>query len=642
MKVLQITVGAMLMAILGLPQETLSAQPMAPGSPAAAARLGNDVGAAFHRMQPSAQNSGPRIRRGHWRRVVPDSSTSPREDLLPRFGIDLAYGNVGLLEEAGIEMYRSYPIKWNHLEPYEPGSDNISSSLITKPDRQEIVSDENGALHFFDWTRTDEDAQLYHGEEAERGIVLFFSIHGTTPWASKTECARKKWDPETGEVLDAAVNCPLKDEEAVERFKFFIDRLIERYDNDGLDDMPNLQRSVDFWQFGAEYNSDRYWDGTNQEYLTALRAFADALRPVSETAWIVSNGISSVHGMGDVIHEGAFHAGLAFRYTYQQMGLQLTPEERARADEIAGNPLAYPTIEDVIAQLALGEDDPREDQVRAFLESRQRSVEFTIMVFDNPALFDVFDARIYTYHRYQPGRISEDLTFIKENMRRRGYSKPIMPTEGSGAFLGRQGGMPNPERDEFFGLVTAYIDKEILGIDDNPVTVDEIEAYGTYTAEQAREVVKVYATLFAEGASSFVWYRFSDIVDENNIDWNSPFRINGLLYRDSGRTLRKPAFFTYGVMTSLLKGFTSVEKLSEEQIKFNFEERDPVFVLWTESPPGTSDLCGLVATENVRMTHIVTELDTNNDPIYPANEIVPCGSVAVGATPVLVVPQRER
>ena len=642
MRVLQIAVMSMAIAAAGLAQETQSLQPAADGSPRTAVGGGDEGEAASQWTQRSAVLSRPLIRRAHWRRVVPDSSTTTLDSLLPRFGIDLAYRNLGILEEAGIEMYRSYPIKWNHIEPYEPGSSVISSSLITKPERQEVVSDENGALHFFDWTRTDDEAELYHGEEADRGIVLFFSMHGTSPWASKPECARRKWDEETGELLDAAVNCPLKDAESEEHFRFYIGRFVERYDNDGVDDMPGLQRAVDYWQLGAEYNSNTYWDGTNQEYLTEWRAFAEVLRSTSETAWIISNGISNVHGMGDVIHEGGFHAGLAFKYTYEQIGLQLTPEERARADEVADNPLAYPTIEDVITQLALAEDDPREEQVRAFLESRQRSVEFTIMVLDNPALFDIFDARMYTYYRYQPGRIREDLTFVKENMSQRGYRKPIMPTEGSGAFLGRQGGMPNPERDEFFGLVTGYIDKEILGIDGNPVTDDEIEAYRTRTAEQAREVVKVYATLFAEGSSAFVWYRFSDIVDEDNAEWESPFRINGLLYQDGGRTLRKPAFFTYEVMTFLLRGFTSVMRIAEEQIEFTFTDRDPVFVLWTENPPGTSDLCGLVATENVRMIHIVTELDADNDPVYPADEILPCGSVTLGENPVFVTPQRER
>ena len=43
----------------------------------------------------------------------------------------------------------------------------------------------------------------------------------------------------------------------------------------------------------------------------------------------------------------------------------------------------------------------------------------------------------------------------------------------------------------------------------------------------------------------------------------------------------------------------------------------------------TVDLSSEVSTTNVKITHIVTELDGNNDPIYPADEIVNTSSIQI-------------
>jgi len=43
------------------------------------------------------------------------------------------------------------------------------------------------------------------------------------------------------------------------------------------------------------------------------------------------------------------------------------------------------------------------------------------------------------------------------------------------------------------------------------------------------------------------------------------------------------------------------------------------------------------STLNIKVTHIVTELDANNNPIYPPDEIVPANSIPIDETPIFVV-----
>ncbi len=560
------------------------------------------------------------------------------KDNLPPFAIDLAYKNIDALDEAGIEISRLYPIHWYFIELYEPGSPKIQPSIIHHPEHEEIVYDANNMKHFFNWTYIDEKVELYHGTQVNKNIVLFFNTHETSPWASEIECVKKRWDEVTKELINEKLNCPLKNGAALNNFTFYVKRLIERYDNDNIDDMTGLEKAVDFWQLGAEYNGF-YWGGTNEEYLESWTAFTGALRGASDTAIIVSNGISGIfHEMPNMIYNGVFHAGLTFKYYYENMPWlhdELTPEEQARAEEIVDDPYSYVTIDDVMNKLNIA-DPEKEAKIRDYLEKLKRSVEFTFMVFDHPELYDIFDVRMYTYYKYQPSRIPEDITLANNNMQQRGYNKPIMPGEGTGAFLGQQGGMPNPARDEFFYLVTSYINKEIIGIIPGPATLEEERAYKNYTAEQARELVKVYTTLFVEGAPSFAWWRYSDVVNPNNDQFNTTYGINGLLYQYEAQRLKKPSFYTYSIMTSKLKNFTVVEKIATEQIKFNFENKEPVYVLWSEEGLTIIDLSSYIPSLNAEVTHIVTELDASNNPIYLPSDIVLTNAIQINKTPVFV------
>jgi len=58
----------------------------------------------------------------------------------------------------------------------------------------------------------------------------------------------------------------------------FMTSLVERYDGDGIDDMPGLRYPVLHYQIGNEYYHEIYWAGTAQEYGVLLRECYAAAR----------------------------------------------------------------------------------------------------------------------------------------------------------------------------------------------------------------------------------------------------------------------------------------------------------------------------------------------------------------------------
>ena len=559
---------------------------------------------------------------------------------MPRFGIDLARDNISLVKEAGFDIVRDYPVNWHAIELYKPGSKKIKSSLVKDPKHQEILKDEKGILHFFDWSRTDRTAELFCGSQSGGEFEVFFSIHETNWWSmSRSE---RKYDLKRGRNLKRDWYYPLKDQAAVEHFKFFVKRFVERYDNDGVDDMSNLRKPVNYWQLGAEYNS-LFWKGSADEYLIGWKAFADSVRSANPNALIVANGLSFVpHEPLPKDNAGKIFTRLYKKYELQKsrnktsVKFKLTDEEESRARTTTRNPNKYLTSDDIIKQMGFNKDDPRSEYLIYKIDWGKRFEEFMNLIFDHPELYDIYDPRIYTYFKYEPDRIVQDITFVKEQFSIRGYTKPIMPTEGSGAHL------HGKKFEKYLKLIENYLIKRVYSNNTEMPSSDEEKVFQLYLAEQAREVVKVLATSFSEGISSFVWWKMFDtpLVTKKNIDkasdFHSAFKIEGLVLNIKGKLIRKPSFYTFKIMIENLRDFVSAQARDKGQVKFTFKNKSPVYVLWTEDSPKNVDLSKHISSKNVKITHIVTSLNRHNEPIRKADEIASAKNLTVSNTPIFV------
>jgi hypothetical protein len=573
------------------------------------------------------------------------------EASVPRFAVNNAF-DLKLANELGVELVRQYPFRWFLMEPLPPQkrkedfkdphfamfklngmgtqAASIVRSMIQKWKNKfkkrieqhqyiQYNQDKDGLWHLFIWDITDhvvQRAQAY-------GLDLMLSIEFDSFWASDIKALEFRLTNRQG-FID--YSCPLRNESYAKYISFFMEAMAERYDGDGINDMPGLKSPLVYWQNGAEYNARRFWQGSNEEYLVIWKAFVQGIRRSFKDAGIVSNGISDIKVIRDSINkQDQFSAKSSIiQFVGHNWWLKNLDKKKKRTilQTYAEIPDGNDTIGEILSKLATKGLSKKEiGFLKLLLTNRKRSIAFLHMVLRHPELYDVFDARIYTFYKVQRDRIPKDFSFIRHLMEQLGYQKPIMPTEGSGAFLGDHGEYPS-------GLKIHYAIK-------NPDHPQHRKWLKWHRSFQAKELIKVYTTLFANGVDGFVWYYFSDIPSGG--PWSdTAYGICGLISVNERGKLDypKPSFYTYKIMTRKLKGFISSEQIAREQIKFIFADKKPVYVLWAEGKPKRADLSGHISANKVKITHIVTELDDANKPVYQKVKIVAADTIPINDSPV--------
>jgi len=144
--------------------------------------------------------------------------------------------------------------------------------------------------------------------------------------------------------------------------------------------------------------------------------------------------------------------------------------------------------------------------------------------------------------------------------------------------------------------------------DTNLVWKEVIPEVGGTRKKQAQDLIKYNTTLFYAGYNKIYWY----FIDHDFVRGaEDPWEHMGLLTKDFEK---KPSFDSYKTMIEKVDYFTGIEKLDEGQYLYTFSDRDPIYVLWSDS--GTSalppDLKG-----KVKVTDYL-----GNEQIKPASKIV--------------------
>ncbi|MDP3790670.1 MAG: hypothetical protein Q8R38_01315 [Candidatus Omnitrophota bacterium] len=113
------------------------------------------------------------------------------------------------------------------------------------------------------------------------------------------------------------------------------------------------------------------------------------------------------------------------------------------------------------------------------------------------------------------------------------------------------------------------------------------------------------------------------------LGWSNNYTRLSLIDMDGNK---KPAYYTYKLMAEKLSGFTRINKVKDGIYKFSFEDKKPVFVLWSETGDGVVDLSEYTDLPHLKVTHIVTEEEkTDSDAVV---EMVGANSVKISPAPV--------
>jgi hypothetical protein len=316
------------------------------------------------------------------------------------------------------------------------------------------------------------------------------------------------------------------------KYQIFLEKLVERYDGDGIDDMPGLIMPIKYWEIinepdlgneGAPMPSDKsckkeggaFWRSSAKDLVELMKASYETIHRVCPDCKVTSPGFASINN------------------DFTQEVLELGGE-------------------------------------------------------------DYFD--IFNFHSY-PQDASYEGMAVSINKIRNGYgiTKDIWLTETG-----------NP------GDAKAY--------ENNKITKNE------YYKIHSEFILKQYTIALSLGIKKIFWWNSwpNDINQFDSQGWKT------LALNDMNGN-KRPAYYTYKLMVEKLDYFETVETVKDGFYKFSFKNKDPIYVLWSDSVK-TVDLSPYISSSKVRITSIIDE----EGETQPVIEDVSINSIPIDETPIFI------
>jgi hypothetical protein len=380
----------------------------------------------------------------------------------------------------------------------------------------------------------------------------------------------------------------------------FIQAFMERYDHDGIDDMPGLRYAHDYLQIEDE--AENLGD-----------------------SWTAGPSC----GAHDRDSEAYFHCA-ADEYG-DMLALAYRAAHRANPDAIVlsfsfnfgdffdANPEGLPTA-------------------APFAENR---LAFLDQVFTGYGeYFDVIAVQCnYDY----PG-IPPAVDYVRTMYR---LEKPIVCSDAASIpLIGQQQSQPGNRFEKRYPFLK---DSEILAILDSGASDPRYGGIQSWwEAEQSRLSVKK-AVVSADAGVEQIGFQFvmTGFGCRNN-PWTHAYLLSAgpAFGNDKPAGTARPVVFALGQLSERIPDFHSVENLNPIppgtdpdnwlwMYRFAGADR-PVCVIWSGSGKRTANLEEYLASTTARITPIVTALDRSGRPVYPPGETFPADSIPVDETPLLV------
>jgi len=157
----------------------------------------------------------------------------------------------------------------------------------------------------FDW----EDADYEVKRSQYYGLNILATIWPFADWDQKT-CNEELSSTQTKMFFELGSyrNKPCD----IESYKNFVKKLVERYDGDGVDDMPDLIVPIKYWEVSNEPSMQEelvFFTGSSSDYYDILKATYEAVKQADETSYIVSGGMAGVANDNKEFWEKVFDFG---------------------------------------------------------------------------------------------------------------------------------------------------------------------------------------------------------------------------------------------------------------------------------------------------------------------------------------------
>ncbi len=158
-------------------------------------------------------------------------------------------------------------VRWGYIEPNPPQNGN----------------------HNYHWDAPAVQLDSRVAAYQDAGFELVMVLRAWNPWARVA-------GPQGG-LAAAAASTPPKSE-YLDDYAVWVQAVVERYDGDGVDDMPGLRHPVRYVQIETEATTGIWWQGLSPEtaasdYVTLLRTASQAARAASPDVRILLGGIAA-------------------------------------------------------------------------------------------------------------------------------------------------------------------------------------------------------------------------------------------------------------------------------------------------------------------------------------------------------------
>lgn len=443
-----------------------------------------------------------------------DAAARPPLGAASRFGIDYVFPldkkytkrpYAETFARTGAGWVNFADIRWRWIEP--------------KPPKK--------GRHNYKWDKLDAAVRRWQGE----GFNIAMSLRLGKGWFAGPKKFMIKKLPLVVKLMSRDSD-RLPKPKHMKDYTAWIRAFVERYDKDGVDDMPGLRYPVLHYQIGNEYGNPAFWTGTIEEYFTLLRTASKAAREANPGVNIIPSGLR----LNDFFHnrpDGKYPEE-GFKAFFKRLPPGY-PEAFKRALDLDERVLGLTGVYDIVDAAGNGSWHTPTPGYQKWVRRKLEEAGNPARVWDMESRCEVLLTPIDTTHMHMDLGIPQGKKIVKILKRKRHRKHKV--------------------------------------------------AVKWYRAEQSRILAKVYVTRFAAGVEKvFVGMPIDWDKGIGKLGWPNPYV--GLL-NDAGEPW--PVYHALGFLVKELDGFTRAEPVPAPKgvslYRFRFAApRKPVWVAWLEDP----------------------------------------------------------
>jgi len=149
----------------------------------------------------------------------------------------------------------------------------------------------------FIWNGIEREQGVFSWEEADKYVVyaqehnqkILATIWPHANWEQKS-CKRKKARSPFGKKFTKYLSKPC----SMENYKNFLIKLVDRYDGDGKNDMPNLTIPIKHWQIMNEPEFKMFFKGNEDDFVEIFNFSSELIKSKQKDAVIVMAGAAGM------------------------------------------------------------------------------------------------------------------------------------------------------------------------------------------------------------------------------------------------------------------------------------------------------------------------------------------------------------